>query len=173
MNTRFQETQPLKKHIITLENKDSKARGEYILATLSGLGIELTVQKCHWPRISNIIVDFSTEPEAKQILFTAHYDVVRGSPGANDNASGVAVLLGLCNELKYRKVPVRIIFFDREEAWFRTPIIRLGLLGSLYYVWKNNMQNISAIYNLEFCGLGDTLGVWPKQANKIVGISSS
>ena len=56
---------------------------------------------------------------------------------------------------------MRVVFFDREEAWLRTPFFRFGLLGSLYYVWKANVQNISAVYNLEFCGWGDCLGIWP------------
>jgi aminopeptidase YwaD len=161
MDKRYQEVQPLKEYVKALENKDSQARGEQIITALAQLGIEPTLQKRRWPRIRNIIVDFTTEPDAQQILFTAHYDAVKGSPGANDNASGVAVLLGLCHELWHRKVPVKIVFFDREEAWFRTPVIRLGLLGSLFYVLKNNMRNISAVFNLEFCGLGESLGIWP------------
>ena len=161
MDNRYQKTRPLKEYVIALENRDNQSRGEKIIAALSELGIEPIFQECRWPRIRNIIVDFMTEPDAKQILFTAHYDAVKGSPGANDNASGVAVLLGLCHELRHQKVPVKIVFLDREEAWFRTPTIRLGLIGSLFYVLKNNMRNISAVFNLEFCGLGDSLGIWP------------
>ncbi|UCD09734.1 MAG: M28 family peptidase [Dehalococcoidales bacterium] len=161
MDYQYREMQPLKEHVKILEGKNSRARGEQIITTLSGLGIQPTFQKCPWPRITNIIVDFSTVPDTQQILFTAHYDVIKGSPGANDNASGVAVLLGLCHELRHEKAPVKIIFFDREETWFRTPVIKLGLLGSLFYISKNSMQNISAVYNLEFCGLGDSLAIWP------------
>ena len=167
MDNRYQEVQTLKEYVKILENKDSRARGEQIIAALAELGIEPTFQKCRWLRIRNIIVDFTTGPDAEQILFTAHYDAVKGSPGANDNASGVAVLLGLCRELKHRKVPVKIVFFDREEAWFRTPVIRLGLLGSLFYVLRNNMRNISAVFNLEFCGLGDSLGIWPIRSRQV------
>ncbi|HEY93751.1 MAG TPA: Zn-dependent exopeptidase M28 [Dehalococcoidia bacterium] len=161
MNSQYQEIKPLKEYVTVLENKDNQARGEQIITALTELGLEPTFQKCRWPRIRNIIVDFTPEPYAKRILFTAHYDVVKGSPGANDNASGVAALIGLCHELKHQKVPVKIVFFDREEAWLRTPLIRLGLLGSLFYVLKNDMQIVSAVYNLEFCGLGDCLGIWP------------
>jgi hypothetical protein len=168
MNPRYKNILSLKEYVKILENKNSRARGDQIITTLSGLGIEPTVQKCHWPGIRNIIADFSTEPYGKRILFTADYDVVNGSPGANDNASGVAVLLGLCQKLRHKKAPVKILFVDREEAWFRTPFIRLGLLGSLFYVWKNSMKNISAVYNLEFCGLGDLLAVWPIKNRQII-----
>ena len=148
-------------YVRALENKCSLARGKEVVAALAGLGIEPAIQECGWPQIRNIVVDFSHESEAQQLLFSAHYDVVKGSPGANDNASGVAVLLGLCGKLNHRPAPVRIIFFDREETWLRTPMLRLGLLGSMYYVSKTNLCSISAVYNLEFCGLGDFLGIWP------------
>ena len=73
----------------------------------------------------------------------------------------MAVLLGLCRELQESPAPVRVIFFDREEAWLKTPFLRLGLLGSLCYVFTTGLRDIDAVYNLEFCGRGDALGVWP------------
>jgi len=153
---------PLMEYVKALENQPSAARGRLVLAALEALGIAATVQECRWPRIKNIIVDFSPGPGPRP-LFSAHYDAVKGSPAANDNASGVAVLLGLCNKLREAPAPVRVVFFDREEAWFRTPLLRLGLLGSLYYVLRSDLRRISAVYNLEFCGTGDLLGVWPVQ----------
>lgn len=161
---------PLVDYVKLLENCDNRTRGQHVLNTLKTAGIEPAIQECRWPRIRNIIVDFSPDPKAKRLLFSAHYDARKGSPAANGNASGVAVLLllGLCRELKGRTAPVRVVFFDREEAWFRTPLLRLGLLGSLYYVWKSDLSNVAAVYNLEFCGLGESLGVWPvkeKEAN--------
>jgi len=54
------------------------------------------------------------------VLVGAHYDTVRGSPGANDNGSGVAALLELAHVL--REVPlgctVRFVAFVNEEAPF-------------------------------------------------------
>lgn len=97
------------------ENKNSRARGQQVQTTLEALGLEATVQESHWLGIKNIIIDFSPCLQEKRLLFSAHYDAFRGSPGANDNASGVAVLLGLCHKLRHRRIPVRIVFFDREE----------------------------------------------------------
>lgn len=151
----------LMEYLKALENKDSRARAKQILSSLAELEITPMSQECRWPRITNIIVDFSTKPHQKQLLFSAHYDVVNGSPGANDNASGAAVLLELCRRLRNTKAPVRVVFFDREESWLRTPVIKLGLLGSLYYVWKTGLKDLAAVYNLEFCGSGDTLAIWP------------
>ena len=150
----------LMEHIRTLENQNSLARGRYIQETLKKLQINSVMQNRRVPRIENIIVDFSPSTEKKRLIITAHYDVVKGSPGANDNASGVSVLLGLCRELRGIQAPVKVVFFDREEAWFRTPILRLGLLGSLYYACTTNLRSISAVLNLEFCGSGDYLAIW-------------
>jgi aminopeptidase YwaD len=61
------------------------------------------------------------------LIVAAHYDTVRGSPGADDNASALAVLLEAARRL--RSVPlsreVRFIAFSLEEE---------DLLGSLAYV---------------------------------------
>ena len=147
-------------YVKALENKNSSARGCYVKATLKKLGIQALIQENHIPRIQNIIVDFSPGSEKKCLIISAHYDVVKGSPGANNDASGVSVLLGLCQKLKDTPAPIKIVFFDREEAWLRTPILRLGLLGSLYYAYTANLRMINAVYNLEFCGAGDYLAIW-------------
>ena len=156
----------LMEYVRALENKDSRARVKQVLVALAALGIQPAIQECRRPRITNIVVDFSPQSREKQLLFSAHYDVVKGSPGANDNASGVAVLLGLCHELRHARVPVRIVFFDREEAWLRTPMLRMGLLGSLCYACKTNLRSIVAVYNLEFCGSGGFLAIWPIKAKE-------
>lgn len=151
----------LLEHVKALENKNRVNRGNEIYSRLKSLGVNVRVQKWLFPQMANFIVDFSPDVSKRHLLFSGHYDAVKNSPGANDNASSVAVLLGLCQELRDVSVPVRVVFFDREEAWFRTPFLRLGLLGSLYYVLRNKLSNIEGVYNLEFCGLGDSLAIWP------------
>jgi len=57
----------------------------------------------------------------KQILVVgAHYDTVRGSPGADDNASGVAALLEISRlfAVVVPRVAVRFVAFVNEEAPF-------------------------------------------------------
>jgi len=154
-------------YVRALENRDNPARRRRVLAALRELGIEPVVQESRLLRVSNIAVDLPPGPGARRLLFSAHYDAVRGSPGANDNASGVAVLLGLCHKLKDGRFPVRAVFFDREEAWLRIPLLRTGLLGSFHYVWKNTLRDVAAVYNLEFCGMGDYLGVWPIRSKEM------
>ncbi|MBC7694028.1 MAG: M28 family peptidase [Burkholderiales bacterium] len=90
------------------------------------------------------------------IVFTAHYDHLgmMGKetcfPGANDNASGVSVLLNLAKYYKAHpaKYSVSFIFFSGEEA---------GLLGSKYF--SNNplfaLSKIKFLTNLDLLGTGD------------------
>ena len=65
--------------------------------------------------------------EGLPLLIAAHYDTVPGSPGADDNASGLAVLLEVARSLRDMPLSreVRFIGFCLEEE---------DLLGSLAYV---------------------------------------
>jgi hypothetical protein len=80
--------------------------------------------------MANIIVRFNPE-NRERIMFCSHYDTLpfplqdEVNPGgrfvgANDNASGVAILMELGNELAKNppKVGVDIVFFDGEEFIF-------------------------------------------------------
>jgi hypothetical protein len=90
------------------------------------------------------------------IVFTAHYDHLGGMgnktyfPGANDNASGVAMLLDLAKH--YAKNPpkysVVFIAFAAEE---------IGLLGSKYFTENPllPLKNIRFLWNLDLLGNGD------------------
>lgn len=65
------------------------------------------------------------------ILVGAHYDSVVGSPGANDNASGVAVLLELSRRLAAARPSrtIRFVAFTNEEP----PFFLSGDQGSMVY----------------------------------------
>jgi Zn-dependent M28 family amino/carboxypeptidase len=65
------------------------------------------------------------------LLVGAHYDTVRGSPGADDNASGVAALIEIGRLLRDAppKHAVRCVAFVNEEA----PFFFLSDMGSLVY----------------------------------------
>lgn len=51
------------------------------------------------------------------ILIGAHYDTVPGSPGADDNATGVAVLIEMARAFSQEPArhPIRLVAFDLEE----------------------------------------------------------
>jgi hypothetical protein len=80
------------------------------------------------------------------VVVGAHYDTVPGSPGADDNASGVAVLL----ELARIGVPARFVAFANEEM----PYFQSGEMGS--HAWAARAQRagerISAMLSLEMLG---------------------
>lgn len=87
-----------------------------------------------------------TDAAAGVVLVAAHYDSVAGSPGADDNASGVAAALELARLLGPIATPaaLRIALFDAEE---------LGLLGSTTYVTDpDRIANVRAVVVLEMLG---------------------
>lgn len=151
----------LRDFVRTLEQLDNSGRMNAIISALKDMDIKSTVQECRGLKVKNVVVDFSQNQLPATMLFTAHYDKVAGSPGANDDGSGVSVLLGLCRKMKHTFAPVRAVFFDREEAWFKTPLLKLGLLGSFCYIHKEGRNKIEEVYNLEFCGRGDVVTLWP------------
>ena len=89
----------------------------------------------------------SSRQAAEPLIIAAHYDTVMGSPGADDNASALAVMLEVARCL--RDVPlsreVRFIAFCLEEE---------DLLGSLAYVsWlRESAQKIAGAIVLECVG---------------------
>ena len=89
----------------------------------------------------------SSQHGAEPLIIAAHYDTVMGSPGADDNASALAVMLEAAHCL--RDVPlsreVRFIAFCLEEE---------DLLGSLAYVsWlRESAQKIAGAIVLECVG---------------------
>lgn len=92
----------------------------------------------------------------KMVVFTAHYDHLGRLgkdtyfPGANDNASGVAMIIEMAKYFKAhpQKYDVAFIAFAGEEA---------GLLGSKYFV-ENPMfelKKIEFLLNLDIMGSGE------------------
>ena len=126
---------------------------EYIRASFSQWGsVEIHTfkvnNKLHENLILNLPSDFKTgKSYLSPILIAAHYDGVPGSPGADDNASGVAVLLELARifATEPTKYPIRLVAFDMEEA---------GLLGSQEYVNQllKDKQKLRLMLSLEMLG---------------------
>ncbi len=97
----------------------------------------------------NLILNLNsaTKSDLPPILIGAHYDAVPGTPGADDNATGVAVLLELAAIFSTRAIayPIRLVAFDLEEY---------GLLGSTAYArhLKENKQKLRLMLSLEMLG---------------------
>ena len=86
------------------------------------------------------------------ILIGAHYDSVFGSPGANDNGSGVAALLALTRRFaeKTTQHTLRFVAFVNEEP----PYFLGGDMGSFVYASRCRARGdkISAMISLETIG---------------------
>lgn len=106
---------------------------------------------------SNIcgIIHGQKQPDSL-IVLTAHYDHLGGMgnhvyfPGANDNASGVSMLLSLARYYQENQPDYSIVFlfFSGEEA---------GLIGSRYFVENPliNLNRIKFLLNLDLTGTGE------------------
>ena len=91
------------------------------------------------------------EPDGRPILVSAHYDTVRGSPGADDNASGVAALLECARALSSAELAggVEFVCFDQEEKQAGGG----ALLGSSAFVRAAGGKGAyEGLYNLEMVG---------------------
>jgi hypothetical protein len=133
----------LRRHVEVLaareRNKDLETAARYIEAHLPGA-------QSQWfesggRRVRNIEL-----PHESPIVVGAHYDTVPGSPGADDNASAVAVLL----ELAAMKLPVRFVAFANEEL----PYSHGPEMGSLVYARRarSRGERIAAMFSLEMLG---------------------
>jgi Peptidase family M28 len=86
------------------------------------------------------------------VVIGAHYDSVFGSPGANDNGSGVAAMLALARRFAGRPAAqtLRFVAFVNEEP----PFFQTEQMGSLVYAsrCKARGDQISAMISLETIG---------------------
>lgn len=97
-----------------------------------------------------------TEYPDSFFVFTAHYDHLgqlgenHYIPGANDNASGTAMLINLAKHYAENPAPYSIVFiaFGGEE---------LGLFGSKHFVesWWMELEKIKFLVNLDIVGGGE------------------
>lgn len=131
------------------------AAAEYI--EHSFLQTDLSVQR-HTYRIKDKIY-YNIEAEKKGvhqpdkiIIVGAHYDSVQGSPGANDNGSGIAGILSLARAFSTKSTSrtIRFVAFVNEEP----PFFWSKKMGSYVYArrCKERKENIIAMLSLEMIG---------------------
>lgn len=128
---------------------------EYIRQQFGQLGsVEIHTFGVRGKTCQNLILNLPSQPSSQKglppILIGAHYDAVPGTLGADDNATGMAVLLELARMFAAQptKHPLQLVAFDMEEY---------GLLGSTDYAakLKQEQQPLRLMISLEMLGYCD------------------
>jgi Zn-dependent M28 family amino/carboxypeptidase len=137
-----------------LESRDNAAREAAVARYLSVRGVPFTRQR--FATFEGAGENFAVDVGGgdRILVLAAHHDAVPGSPGANDNAASVAILLALLDRLAAAPpagLRVRLLFPACEE---------LGYLGARAYVRATPLAGVVGVLSLELCGIGDTLAVW-------------
>jgi len=155
----------------------------YILSEWRNLGYapEKQTYLLRTTEVSNLIVEKVGTSKAHEIVVIgAHYDSVAGSPGADDNASGVAALLEisrLLREKNFSRTLRFVAFVNEEPPFFETEesgsrvyakevfsrkekikgMLSLESLG--YYSDVENSQQYPPLFNLVYPNKGNFIGV--------------
>lgn len=104
--------------------------------------------------LQNLAVEVRGGRSARELVVVgAHYDSAKGSPGANDNATGVAAVLALAR--RYRTATpertLRFVLFAHEEP----PFFQTDKMGSVLYAKgvRERGEQVVAMLSLESIGL--------------------
>lgn len=131
------------------------ATADYLEKSLADSGYKVSRQpyECEGKNVANLEATLAGGANADEIdLIGAHYDSVRGCPGANDNGTGVAAGLELARALVAAKPArsIRFVFFVNEEP----PFFHSPLMGSVVYAKrsKERGEKIVAMLSLETIG---------------------
>jgi hypothetical protein len=135
---------------------------EYIYERFDGFGLDTRFQE--WASLNNRLplryykgknVEATlngTNKECEEIIvFNAHYDTVKVSPGANDDGSGVVAVLAaayILNNFQFNRT-IKFVTFSGEE---------IGLIGSRAYVkeiYENNGE-LLVEFNADMIGYAET-----------------
>lgn len=129
--------------------------GDFIEQEFQDLGyaVESRPYASEGATVRNLVVEKKgSRPELSCVVVGAHYDTVIGTPGADDNATGVAGLLELARLLKNQTTrrTIRFVAFPHEEL----PYFYTHLMGSRQYAkaLKQKGENVLVMLSLEMLG---------------------
>ncbi|MFZ5512154.1 MAG: M28 family peptidase [Pseudomonadota bacterium] len=132
-----------------------QAAARYIRGEWESLGLPVAAQGYEvdgrWCENLEITLPGTERPD-EIVLAGAHYDTVQGSPGADDNASGVAGLIEIGRLLQHARLQrtVKLVAFVNEEP----PFFYFGRMGSGVYARaaRKRGDDIQVMLSLEMLG---------------------
>ena len=95
----------------------------------------------------NVLAEQKGTTTSARVILSAHFDHIRGCRGADDNASGVAVVLEAARQLRDVVSPrtLTFAFWDREED---------GLLGSMFHAGESRKRGDEILVALSLDSVG-------------------
>ncbi len=164
-----------------------RAAGDWILAQLRSRADTVLVQS--WTHTTadgkklpmrNFLARFRPA-EARRVLYLAHWDsrpradrssdpvdIARGVPGANDGGSGVAILLGVADELKKAgpSVGVDLLFTDGED-WGSFDTNTDVLIGARYFAEHLPEAGYAPLFGVLWDMVGDASPRFEQESHSI------
>ena len=131
------------------------AAAAYIEEALEAMGYSVGTQAYGDvdPAFTNLVVQIPGADRKSQIVVVgAHYDTVAESPGADDNASGVAGLIEIARLLRDKPLSrtVHLVAFTNEEE----PFSHSDLMGSVVYAKRAREKEEAVVGMLSLESLG-------------------
>ena len=142
------------RYLESLSQTEHQARKAALEAALREENLPYTVQSGSEPHTGRPVQNYMVYPAelGPCPMFCAHYDACPGSPGANDNAASLCILIELAVFCRENRIPAAFCFLDGEEC---------GHLGAKL-LEKNRSREFSVVVNLDMCGYGDTIALYAK-----------
>jgi hypothetical protein len=116
--------------------------------------IETSLRKAGYTPVTDEAKNVAAEIHGNReiVVVGAHYDTVTGSPGADDNASGVAALLAIARRFAGQKTrrTLRLVAFTNEEP----PYFATEQMGSWIYAKRchERRERVVAMVSIEAVG---------------------
>jgi aminopeptidase YwaD len=152
--------QKLRRNLAAIVGERGPFRGQRHLAAVEsfiekefesyGLDVENNYFSYRGTKFRNIVGRLGASRGSTLSILGAHFDSVPGTPGADDNASGVAVLLEAARLLARARLRSQVLFcaFNLEE---------LNMIGSSHFAkeLKRAGAKVTAMISLEMVGYTD------------------
>lgn len=131
---------------------------DYLISRFHAMGAEPLLESytVDGREYTNIIIEIPGKKRSRNeiVIIGAHYDTVEGTPGANDNATGIAALIELYRLLSKHPMrrTVRLVAFTLEEP----PFFNTDGMGSMVHACRclNEKHNIVLMVSIDMIGFG-------------------